>query len=322
MKILALFAATVMAACSPTGGGERAAKQRLSIATGGTGGVYYPYGGAIAKIISEKLPNTEATAEVTAASIDNLKFIRDGKADIAFTLADSLAEAVKGSGPFGGQPVPVRALAVLYSNYTHVVTLASSGITTIAGLKGKTVGTGSPGSGSEVIAFRLLEAAGLNKDSDVRRQGLGVAQSVDALKDGKVQAFFWSGGLPTASILDLGHTQGITMRLLPSDAYIASLQRAYGENLYSRLTIPASAYPGLTADVAVAGVSNVLVVSDTMPDQLAFDITRLLFDNQNELVAIHPEARNLSLKTAPTGSPAPFHPGAVRYYREQHAWPE
>jgi uncharacterized protein len=319
------FLALVMAltsACHSSDSPARRGKRRLSIATGGTGGVYYPYGGAIAKVISEHLPDTEATAEVTAASVDNLKFLRDGKADIAFTLADTLADAIKGREAFEGKPVPVQALAVLYSNYTHIVTLTSNRIATLGDLKGKSVSTGSPGSGSEVIAFRLLEAAGLNRDTDVRRQGLGVSQSVDALKDGKVQAFFWSGGLPTAAILDLSHTPGMTIQMLSSDAYIPALQRTYGDQLYSRLTVPAATYPGLTSDVPVVGVANVLVVNESMPESLAFDITRLLFENQSELVVIHPEAKNLSLQSATKGSAALFHPGAVRYYREQHVWTE
>jgi TRAP transporter TAXI family solute receptor len=326
MRTAAAFLALVMlttAACSAPGDStRRESKRRLSIATGGTGGVYYPYGGAIAKVISEQLPGTEATAEVTAASVDNLKFLRDGKADIAFTLADTLADAVGGRGPFQGQAVAAQALAVLYDNYTHVVTLTASGINGLPDLKNKAVSTGSPGSGSEVIAFRLLEAAGLDHDTDVRRQGLGVAQSVDALKDGKIQAFFWSGGLPTASILDLGHTPGITMRLLPNASYAAVLQRTYGQQLYSTLTIPASTYPGPDGDVPVVGVANVLVVNAAMPETLAFDITRLLFEKQGDLIAIHPEAQKLSLKTATQGSPAAYHPGAIRYYKAQHAWAE
>jgi TRAP transporter TAXI family solute receptor len=319
---LALAIVTAAACSAPGDSSRRESKRRLSIATGGTGGVYYPYGGAIAKVISEQLPGTEATAEVTAASVDNLKFLRDGKADIAFTLADTLADAVSGRGPFQGQPVAARALAVLYNNYTHVVTLTTSGIKGLPDLKDKAVSTGSPGSGSEVIAFRLLEAAGVNHDTGVRRQGLGVSQSVDALKDGKIQAFFWSGGLPTAALLDLGHTPGITMRLLPNASYVSVLQRSYGEQLYSTLTIPASTYPGLDGDVPVVGVANVLVVNATMPEALAFDISRLLFEKQSDLIAIHPEAMNLNLKNATQGSPAPFHPGAIRYYKAQHAWAE
>ena len=168
--------AAVAAACGGAPG-----SQFLSIATGGTGGVYYPYGGGIAKVLNESLPNVRATAEVTAASVDNLKLIRDGRADIAFTLADTLADAVAGRGAFDGRPVPAASLAVLYSNYTQIVTLASSGIARIADMKGRAVSTGSPGSGTEVIALRVLRAAGLDPDRDLRRQGLGVSESADAL---------------------------------------------------------------------------------------------------------------------------------------------
>jgi TRAP transporter TAXI family solute receptor len=304
-------------ACSPAGGG----KTRLSIATGGTGGVFYPYGGGIAKVISEHIPNVEATAEVTAASVDNLKFLRDRKADLAFTTADMLADAVTGSDAFEGTRLPLRTLAVLYVNYTHVVTLASSPIKTLADLRGKVVSTGSPGSGGEVTAFRILQAVGINPATDIQKQSLGVAQAVDALKDAKIDAFFWSGGLPTASILDLAHTPGISIRLLPNDDVLPALQRAHGSSLYFLRNVPMAMYPGLERDVPVVSVTIVLAVNESMPEQLAYDITRTLFEHQAELAAIHPEARNLSLATAVEGSPAPFHEGAIRYYTAQNAWP-
>jgi TRAP transporter TAXI family solute receptor len=290
----------------------------LSIATGGTGGVYYPYGGGLAKVLNESLPGVRASAEVTAASVDNLKLIRDGKADVAFVLADTLADAIAGRGAFTGAPAPAESLAVLYSNYTHIVTSARAGIASVADLRGKVVSTGSPGSGTEVIAFRMLRAAGLDPDRDVRRQGLGASESADALKDGKIAAFFWSGGLPSPALQDLSHTPGITIRLVPSADLLPGLQRDYGP-LYFPLEIPASAYPGVDAPVPVVGVANVLVVNRAMPEPLAYDITRVLFDKQPELAAIHPEARHLSPATAVAGSPAPFHPGAVRYYREHGA---
>jgi TRAP transporter TAXI family solute receptor len=307
----------VVAVCTPGCGKGGAPPSRfISIATGGTGGVYYPYGGGIAKVLNESLPGIRATAEVTAASVDNLKLIRDNKADVAFTLADTLADAVAGRGAFAGAPVPAASLAVLYSNYTQIVTLAASGISSVADLRGKVVSTGSPGSGTEVIAFRMLKAAGVDPDRDLRRQGLGVSESADALKDGKIDAFFWSGGLPSAALQDLSHTPGIAIQLLPSGDLVAALQRDYGD-LYFRLEIPAAAYPGIGAAVPVVGVANVLVVNQSMPDDLADGITRVLFEKQAELAAIHPEARNLSLKTAVTGSPTPFHPGALRFYREK-----
>jgi hypothetical protein len=311
--VLAMLAAS---ACRSEG----TAKTRLSIATGGTGGVYYPYGGGIAKVITEYVPNVEATAEVTAASVDNLKFLRDHKADLAFTTADTLADAINGNDAFEGTKLPLRALAVLYANYTHVVAAASSPIKTLADLRGKVVSTGSPGSGGEVTAFRVLEAAGIHPSTDIQRQSLGVAQAVDALKDGKIDAFFWSGGVPTAAVLDLAHTPGVTIRMLSNEGVLPALQRSYGASLYFIGNVPKATYPGLEADVPVISVANILAVHESMPEQLAYDITRTLFEHQAELAAIHPEAKNLALSSAIEGSPAPFHPGAIRYYVAQNVW--
>jgi uncharacterized protein len=299
------------ASCS-TGGGRA---RFLSIATGGTGGVYYPYGGGLAKVLNESLPNVRASAEVTAASVDNLKLIRDGRADVAFVLADTLADAVNGRGAFEGRPVPVRSLAVLYSNYTHLVT-AGAGFTSVEDLRGKVVSTGAPGSGTEVIALRVLRAAGLDPDKDLTRQGLGASESAGALKDGKVQAFFFSGGLPTAAIQDLAHSPGMTIALIPTADLLPSLRRDFGD-LYFPLEMPAGSYPGMAAPVSVVGVDNVLVVNQSMSDDLAFDITRVLFEKKAELAAIHPEAAKLSLERASTGAPAPYHPGALRFYAGQ-----
>jgi len=314
-SLIVLTALVLAAACNRGPSGAR----YLSIATGGTGGVYYPYGGGLAKVLNDNLPGVRATAEVTAASVDNLKLIRDGGADIAFVLADTLADAVGGRGAFEGRPVPARSLAVLYSNYMHLVTLGSSGIRAVADLRGKVVSTGSPGSGTEIIATRILRAAGLDPDRDVTRQGLGASESAGALEDGKIAAFFFSGGLPTAAVQDLAHTPGITIRLVPTGDQIPALQRGYGA-LYFPLDMPASAYRGTDAPVTVVGVANVLIVNASMPKTLAYDITRLLFEKRSELIAIHPEARHLAPETASGPSPAPFHPGAVKLYREKGVW--
>jgi TRAP transporter TAXI family solute receptor len=322
-RSFALIPALLLSGCGPAssdGGG--AGVTRLSIATGGTGGVYYPYGGGIAKIISQHIPNVEATAEVTAASVDNLKLVRDRKSDMAFTTADTLAEAVQGTGPFEGAKLPLRAIAMLYVNYTQVVTLNSSGIEDLVALRGKVVSTGSPGSGGEVTAFRILESEGIDPSKDIRRQSLAVAQAVEALRDGKIDAFFWSGGLPTASISDLAHTSGIKMRMLPNDRALEKLQKIYGEALYVRGVVPRATSPGLQADVPVVSVPNLIVVHEGMAEPLVHDITRVMFERQADLAAIHPEANNLKLASAVRGSPAPFHPGAIRYYRERQAWPE
>jgi uncharacterized protein len=291
----------------------------LSIATGGTGGVYYPYGGGIAKILNEHLPNVRASAEVTAASVDNLKLIRDGRADIAFTFADTLGDAVAGRGAFQGGPVPAASLAVLYPNCIHLVALDSSEIQKIADLRGKVISTGSAGSGTEVIAFRMLRAAGLDPDRDVRHQALGVTESADALKDGKLDAFFWGGGLPTPALQDLSRTQGINMRLISNIDVLPAMQKEFGD-VYFELEVPPNTYSGVTEMVRTVGSSNVLVVNKAMDEQLAYDITRAMFEYQPELAAIHPEARKLSLGRAVVGSPADFHPGAVKFYREKGAW--
>lgn len=309
--------AVIATACGDRAGAPRVT--RLSIATGNTGGVYYPYGGGLAKAIGDALPNVDATAEVTGASVDNLKLLQGGKVDIAFTLADTLDEAVKGTGTFASSAVPARALAVLYANYTHVVSVGGRGVTRLADLRGKVVSTGSPGSGTEVIALRVLRAAGLDPDRDVRRQALTVNASVDAIKDGKLDAFFWSGGLPTASVLDLASTMGVTTQLIPNDDVLTTLQTTYGP-LYERMVIPGGSYPGIATDVGVVGVRNVLVVNASMSDQLAYDLTRVLFEKHADLAAIHPEAAKLTLASAVQSSPAAFHPGAIRFYKERGVW--
>jgi uncharacterized protein len=318
--VCAVVAAVAACGCAPDSSGSAPPKRRLSIATGGTGGVFYPYGGGIAKVIGENIPNVEATAEVTAASVDNLKFLKQGTSDIAFTMADTAQDAVLAHDVFATfGAVPARTLAVLYSSYVHLVTRDGSGIARVSDLRGKTVSTGAAGSGTAILAVRILEAAGLNPQRDLRTQSLGAAQSVDALKDGKIDAFFWNGGLPTAAVLDLVNTPGMNAKFISTEDILPRLQRTYGASLYYRAIIPKGTYEN-DADIPVVAVANLLVVSDQMPEPLAHDITKLLFDKQQELAAIHPQAGELSLKTALSGSPIPFHPGAIRYYRERGVW--
>jgi TRAP transporter TAXI family solute receptor len=292
------------------GGGSDAATQRLSIATGTSGGVYIVYGGGLADLVTDQIEGVEATAEVTSASVDNMLLIGDESSDVAFALADTAADAVKGAGAFK-EPVPAQALANLYVNYTQVGTIAGSGIETIEDLRGKKVSVGSPNSGTEVIALRILEAAGLDPDNDIEREQLDVEQSVQAVRDGTIDAFFWSGGLPTGSVTDLASTDDLV--LVPTSAYTDELTDRYGP-FYSTTVIPAESYPGLGDDVKTIGVPNYLVVHESMEEDLAFEITRLLFEHKSDLVKVHPEAKNLSLKTAVQTDPLELHPGAQRYY--------
>jgi len=285
---------------------------RLAIATGGTSGVYFVYGGGIAEQITANLTGYEATAEVTSASVDNMLLIADGGSQLAFTLADTAADAVSGEASFT-EPVEAVALANLYSNFTQVGTTAGTGITTIEDLRGKRVSLGAPGSGTEVIALRILEAAGIDPQADLTPQGLGIGESVQALRDGTIDAFFWSGGLPTGGITDLASTDELV--LLPLAEYTSALQETYGD-AYQNAPIPAGTYPGLDEEVATIAVPNYLVVSPDLDDDLAHAITQLLFEQQEELTAVHPEAGNLNLETAQQVAPLELHPGAQRYYDE------
>jgi TRAP transporter TAXI family solute receptor len=307
----ALVALVALAGCGGGGGGG-ADSRRLSIATGGTGGVYFVYGGGLANLISSSLEGYEATAEVTSASVDNMTLIGDERTALAFTLADTASDAVRGRGSFKEQ-VPAQALARLYTNYTQVVATTGKGIDRIEDLKGKRVSVGAPNSGTEVIALRILEAAGLDPDADLRRQQLGVAESVQAVKDGSLDAFFWSGGLPTGAVTDLATSRQIV--LLPTDEYVQPLRKRYGD-VYAETTIEGGIYKGVADGVAVVGVPNYLVVNRSMSEDLAYQLTKLLFEKQPELVKVHPEAENLDLKTAQQVTPLELHPGAQRYYQE------
>lgn len=300
---------------------SRGAKLRLSIATGPVGGAYYVYGGGLAKILSSHLQNVEATAEVTSASVDNLKFLHDGKADLALVTGPPLHDAYRGEGRFArfGR-VPASALAMLYTSPVHIVTLADRAINAFADLRGRVVSTGGPGSGTEDIAFRMLEAAGVHPTTGIRQQALAPGPAADALRDGKLDAFIWTSGVPAAPILDLAVAVGGRMRLVPSAELLPALRQRYGESLFHEFVLPRDAYPGMDADVRTIGVANLLVADASMSEPLAHDITTALFGHRDELVAIHAEAKNLRLESAVVGSPVPFHPGAVRYYREQGAW--
>ncbi len=317
MHTLARFAAA-LAALALVPAPDAAAQTRLSVATGGTSGVYYVYGGALAKVLTQHVAGVEATAEVTAASVENMQLIATKKAELAFTLADTLSDAAKGQGKFK-EALPIQSLAVLYGNMTHIVVKADSGFRSVKDLKGKRVSTGSPNSGTEIIADRILKANGLDWLKDISRERLGVGESADALKDGKVDAFFWSGGLPTAGVLELAATPGQKIALLPSDDVVPALVSRHGA-LYVVSTIPAGTYPGVDKDVKVAAVPNVLVAHRDMPADLAFNILKTMFDKKADLVAVHPAAKELDLKNASHGAPADYHPGAIRYYRERGVW--
>ena len=291
------------------------ADKNLSIGTGATGGVYYALGGGLAKVLTDNLPGTQVTAEVTGASVDNLKFIKSGKMDIGFTMADSASDAVQGVEKFKDSKVEARTLAALYPNHMQVITIDGTGINKLADLKGKRISTGSPGSGTEVMALRVLEAIGIDKDKDVSRERLSVNESAGAMKDKKIDAFFWVSGVPAAAVTDLAATPGIKIKLLDHADAADAMNKKYG-NLYTKGSIPANAYPGQDKAVANIQVWNLLVVDAKMPEDLAYKITKTVFDNQPDLVKVHKDASHISLKTQGSTSPIPYHAGAKKYLKE------
>ena len=291
--------------------------QNISIATGGTGGVYYPLGGGMASILSKHVPGMQATAEVTGGSVDNLKLIGSGKPYIGLTMTDATLDAYRGEDKFKGNKVPVKTLMILYPNRMHVVSVEGRGVAKMADLKGKRVSTGSPGSATEVMAFRVMEAAGLDKDKDVKRERLGVAESVNAIKDGKIDAFFWVGGLPTAGVTDLANTPGTKLKMIDHAEVVAAMNRKYG-NLYVEDAIGKDVYKGMDADNKQATVMNILVAHESMDDKTAYNIVKTIFDKRDDLIAVHKEAMNIKLDTQKTAaSPIPFHPGALKYFAEK-----
>ena len=233
------------------------------------------------------------------------------------TMADAGQDAYRGEDKFKGNKVPLRTLMVMYPNRMHVVTIEGTGINTVADLKGKRVSTGSPGSATEVMAFRVIEAVGLDKDKDMRRERLGVAESVNAIKDKKIDAFFWVGGLPTAAVTDLANTPGVRIKLLDHAQVVAPMNKKYGE-LYVEDAIPKATYRGMETDNKNATVWNLLVSHESLSDALAYSIVKTIFEKREDLIAVHKEAENFKLELQKvSNTPIPFHPGALKYFAEK-----
>lgn len=311
--LVALAAAVSLVACGgqrePEGGAAGTDGGRLTIATGNTTGVYYQLGGALASVISSKVEGYRATASETGASVQNVQGLVAGNYDIAFSLGDTAADAVNGEHSFKTKQ-DVVALTRLYPNYTQVAVRASAGITKISDLKGKRVSTGSPNSGTEVIARRLLEAAGLNPARDVTAQRLGLPESVDGMKAGSIDALIWSGGLPTGGITDLMTSLGKDVKLIPITDMLPALQKTYG-TVYASGNIPAATYKQ-SGDVATIIVPNVLLVRKNMSDELAEKLTKTIYENKDALVQVNAAAKGITIENAAKTDPVPLHPGAKK----------
>jgi TRAP transporter TAXI family solute receptor len=295
------------------GSGGTAAEERnenLTFATGGTGGVYYPYGGGIANVISAELPGVVVTVQETNASVDNMLLLESDQAQLALALGDVVSDAVNGENTFE-KPIDVCSLGNLYNNYVHFFTTADTGIKTIEDLKGKRVSPGAVGSASEVTADRIMQAAGLDPQADIERAQLGVAETVAAIQDGTVDAGAWSGGLPTGAIVDLASTDELV--LIPTGEYADELAEEYGD-YYFEGEIPAETYEGQDEASPQVVSPNILVVRSDMDESLQEDITRVIFENKDQLTTVHPAAEELDPKTAGDVTFIETCPGAQAYF--------
>jgi TRAP transporter TAXI family solute receptor len=310
----ALFLAGGVAAASAIAPRAFAASRYLTIGTGGTGGVFYPYGGGLALLLSKKLTDMEASAQVTGGSVDNVKLLGAGSAEVGFSTVDSAYDGMKGEGAYKDVgPQKIATLAVLYPSYLHIVALKSSGIASLADLKGKRVSVGSAGSSTESIADRIMVAAGLDPTKDITRDNLGVAESAGALKDGKADVFFWIGGVPTPAVKDLIATNGADVTFVGTGDVAAKLAEAY-PGVYGSGKLKKEAYEILEADLDTLVVDNVLVVPEALDGGLVKEVLATIFDNLPDVQAIHPAAKRLSLETAAAKSAVPFHPAAIEFY--------
>jgi len=308
--VSALAAAAMAMAVSPP---QAQAQQFINILTGGTSGVYYPLGVAIGKIYGEKIPTVKTQVQATKASVENLNLIEQGRGELAFTLGDSLKAAVDGDEEAGFKKKlgKLRTLAAIYPNYIQIVATADSGIKTLADLKGKTLSVGAPKSGTELNSRAILKAAGMSYNDLGKVEYLPFAESVDLMKNRQLNATLQSAGLGVASLKDLSSSSPINVVAVP---------KAIVEKIgppFIAVVIPANTYSGQTADVETAAVVNYLVTSSAVSDDLAYQMTKQIFENLPELVNAHVAGKSIKLESAAAGSPAPLHPGAIRYYKEK-----
>ncbi|GAA1618965.1 TAXI family TRAP transporter solute-binding subunit [Saccharothrix algeriensis] len=284
----------------------------LTIGTGPTNGVFNQIGGGYADIVNRHLEGYEALAPPTNGAGENLLRLASDDVQVAFTFADTAADAAAGRGSFEGKPVKFKALARIFNGYTHLVVRANSGITSIKQLKGKRVATGPQNSGTELVALRLLGAAGLDVKRDITQVSASLSQMANLMRAGDLDAMFYAAGLPTVGVQALFAQSPGMFTLLPTEELFLTMGKAYPD-IYAPGKIPKAMY-GLSADVTVVAVPNLIVVREDMPADLAFRLTQLIFDYQSELAAVHPEGDNISRDIAALVSPLQLHSGAGRFY--------
>lgn len=319
LAVLLVVSLLSVTACAP----KKSEKLSFSIATGGVGGVWYPLGGAIGGIIAKSVPDTEATAEATTAAIDNLKLLVAGKAGMAFCYDYHVVWCNEGKLSAVPGKNPVRVVTGFYEQPLHIVTKEGTGIKSVTDLKGKRVSTGAPNSGTEEQADYVLKALGIDWDRDMTREKLGVAESVAALKDGKIDALFWSGAVPTSSIIDLASTPGLKMVLLPVGGDVAARIMQANPGVFHPTVFPKGCYPGVESDIEAIAITAVLVAMESFPADRMYQIVDAIFKNKEELAAVWKGAKTLTPEKAvgqiSRDAVKFLHPGSEKYFKEKGA---
>ncbi|UYO53507.1 TAXI family TRAP transporter solute-binding subunit [Rhodopseudomonas palustris] len=308
-RLFGVAAAAVIILAAP----QARAQQFVNVLTGGTSGVYYPLGVAIAKIYGEKIPNVKAQVQATKASVENLNLLQQGRGEIAFSLGDSLKAAWDGDAEAGFKAKldKLRVIGAIYPNYIQIVATSESGIKTLADLKGKSLSVGAPKSGTELNSRAILKAAGMDYKDLGKVEYLPFAESVDLMKNRQLAATLQSAGLGVASLKDLSNSSDINVVAVPKDV-VAKIGSPFVAE-----TIPAGTYKGQDKDVPTAAVINYLVTSSAVSDDLAYQMTKLVYESLPELASAHAAGKGIKLETAAADSPVPLHPGAIKYFKEK-----
>jgi TRAP transporter TAXI family solute receptor len=296
-----------------TAGTSAAKTQFISIGTGGTGGIYYPYGGGVAEIWSKYVPGIKAVAEVTGASVENVKLAHKGETVVGEVMGDVAVAGFQGLSKFQGKKHDILSMAIMYPNLLQVVTLKSSGITSLEQVKGRNISTGSPGSGTNFMAEAVLKALGVEKE-DYKDSRLSFTESANALRDGTIEVGFWSVGPGTSSILDLATTHDIHIIGITSEQ---ADQILAANTTYSSVDLGGGVYRGVDQAVPTIGVWNVMICQASLDDAMVYNLVKVLYEHNDYLLKIHPSAAYTTPENAVKYSPIPLHPGTIKYLKEK-----
>ncbi|MFZ4451363.1 TAXI family TRAP transporter solute-binding subunit [Salibacterium aidingense] len=314
----------VLGACSDEeSGGEEAGggveeNMFLTVATGGTSGVYYPIGGALSNLYESEL-GTDSSVQSTGASVENINLLEEDRAELAITMSDAVSQAYEGTGPFEEEEPKegLRGMASLYPNFVQVVTTEDTGIERIEDLEGMDVGVGAPNSGVELNAQMVLEAYGMSYD-DINEDFLSYSEAIDQMQNDMIDAAFVTSGLPNSTVIDLSTQEDVTIVPIEGEA-LSQLQEEY--EFFGEGTIEADVYE-TEEDIQTATIMNVMLVNESLSEDEVYELTETMFDNLGTIQDAHNAAQDIDLDTVTDGMPVPLHPGAERYYEDQDALDE